>query len=151
MTDTLPPLEEFDAVRFRQELAGLIDEERAGDYQPGDFKEQASQLCYLLAKFYNRDVLEAIKLWERIGSAIATACEQVDDGDLDRLISIALDHVKATHSRVAADDEGMSLLAEITEQDESWRLGFVTYLKSHSYTAIIHGRRYWEASKESRS
>lgn len=150
-SDTLAPLEPLDADRFRRELAGLIDEERSGVHKPADFREQSAMLCYCLAKVYNRDVLEAIKLWERIGTAIATACEQVDDGDLDRFISICLEHVKASHSKVAADDEVGHVLAEITESEESWRLAFVNYLKSHSYTAIIHGRRMWETSKEDRN
>lgn len=147
MKTELEPLGTLDAARFRQELAGLIDEEESGEFSPDDFREQAAMLCYVLARLYNRKVLEAMKLWERIGTALATACEKVDDGDLDRFVSICLDHVKATHSRVAADEHAAGILAEITEQDESWRLGFVTYVKSHSFTAIIHGRRRWEVAK----
>lgn len=138
----------IDAESFRRQLAGLDDPHAAPSSGAERLKEQASQVCYLLARSYNRDELDPLKLWERIGSAIAVACEQVDDGDLDRFLCIALDHVRARHGRVAADEETAYLLAEITEQCESDRLALVDYLRSHAYAAIIHGRRHWEMAKE---
>jgi hypothetical protein len=138
----------LDAERFRRQLAGLEDDRPQGERTRERLKELAAQLCFLLARYYNRDELDPLKLWERIGSAIATACEQVDDGDLDRYVSIALEHVRASHSRVAADEEWNYLLAEICEQPESDRLALVNYLHHHSYAVLIHGRRYWEQYKD---
>lgn len=147
MTDQLLPA--FDAEQFRRELAGLMEDE-AGPEERNAFKEAGSKLVYALARLYNRDELEAIKMWDRIGGAIHTACEKVDDGDLDRLITIALEHVRANPSRVASDEDTADLIAWIVENNESWRLGFVRYLKSHHYVVLIHGRRYWETYKENR-
>lgn len=150
MNSTLPPLTPLDAESFRRTLAGLEDPDKTAHYTPDRFRDDASRMVYMLAICFNRDVLDAVTLWERIASAITTACAKVDDGDLDRLISLALEHVKAEHTRVASNDQASAIIAELTEQDDSWRLGFVRYLKQHTYTAIIHGRRYWETHKELR-
>lgn len=150
MNSTLPPLTPLDAESFRRILAGLEDPDTTARYTPDNFREDASRLVFVLALCFNRDVLDAVTLWERIASAITTACAKVDDGDLDRLISLALEHVKAEHTRVAANEMASSIIADLTEQDDSWRMGFVRYLKQHTYTAIIHGRRYWETHKETR-
>lgn len=102
----------------------------------------------MLAICFNRDELDPKSLWDRISTGIDKACTQVDNGDLDELINLALAHVRADHARVASDAEVSYFIGDITEQDESWRLGFVRYLKTHSYVAVVHGRRLWETRKE---
>lgn len=147
MSTTLLP--RLSPESFRRMLAGLADDTS----EPGwleDFREAGARLALIMARFYDRTKLEPIKLWERIGSGIAAACEQVDDGDLDRLISICLDHVCASHSAVAADQEFAPVIQTLSERDESWRLQLVRYLKTHSYTILIHGRKLWEERKEVR-
>jgi hypothetical protein len=148
VNSTLPPLDALDTESFRRILAGLQDPENSARYTPDKFREDASQLVFLLALCFNRDELNPTTLWERIASALRTACSKVDDGDLDRLISLALEHVKADHTKVAANEMATAIIGQLTEQDDSWRLGFVRYIKTHDYTAIVHGRRYWELHKE---
>lgn len=143
---TLPSL---DTERWRQLMAGLIDDSSGPD-ERDDLKNSATSLVYCLARLYNRDVLDAMKIWERIGGALETACQQVDDGDLDRFMSICLDHVKAKHARVAADEEAGAIIANVVERDESFRLSLVRYIHTHSYIVLVHGRRMWETHKETR-
>lgn len=143
----LPPLPRFDAEQFRRELAGLTESE-AGPEERDLYKEAGAKLVYALARLYNREVLEAKTMWDRIGGAIHLACQQVDDGDLDRLVTVALDHVQANPSRVATDEQVPYLIGDTIERDESWRLGFVRYLKTHHYVVLVHGRRYWQMHKE---
>lgn len=142
---SIPQLPAFDAESWRRALAGLTDDEASAEWRE-DFREAGAALCFVLARFYNRDELDPIKLWERIGTAVSTACEQVDDGDLDKVFDIALGTVKASVSLVAASDEAW-ILGELSDKEESWRLGFVRYLKSHRYPILIHGRRRWEQYK----
>lgn len=141
----MPQLPPFDAEAWRRVLAGLTDDEASTEWRE-DFREAGAALCFVLARFYNRDELDPVKLWERIGTAVATACEQVDDGDLDKVFDIALDTVRASVSLVAASEDSW-VLGELADKEESWRLGFVRYLKTHGYTVIIHGRRQWEKYK----
>jgi hypothetical protein len=137
----------LDAESFRQQLAGICEPARGSEYNPTQFRESAANLCFVLAACFNRDALDPMTLWDRIATAIETSCAQVDDGDLDRLVCLALGHVKADHALVAREPHAGPLLAEIVERDEAWRLGFVRYLKTHSYAAVIHGRRLWETHK----
>lgn len=142
-----PPLKTLDAEEFRRALAGICEPPRGSEYSPTQFRESAAQFCFVLAACYNRDRLDAVDLWSGIAKAIEVSCAQVDDGDLDRLVCVALDQVKAEHALVAREPNAGPLLAEIVERDEAWRLGFVRYLKTHSYAAVIHGRRMWETHK----
>lgn len=143
-TELLPAL---DADTWRQTLAGLRGP-TVSKTTSGQFREAAEQLVYVLAICYNRDELDPKKLWDRIATAVATACAKVDDADLDRLVSLALEAVRADHARVAANDEVTTIVADICEREETWRTGFVRYLQQHTYAAIIHGRRAWETRKE---
>lgn len=148
-TPQLPPLPKLDAAAFRRELAGLTDPQ-APKAMSADYKELASEFCRLLAKRFNRDQLDALTLWDRIATAVTTACGKVDDGDLDRLICLALETIKADVSLAASDQELAYWIGTVTERDESWRLGFVRYLKQHTLTVIVHGRRLWEITKDTR-
>jgi len=141
----MPQLPAFDSEAWRRALAGLVDDESSVEWRE-DFREAGAALCFVLARFYNRDELDPVKLWERIGTAVATACEEVDDGDLDKVFDIALGIVKASVSLVAASEESW-ILGELSDKEEGWRLGFVRYLKTHRYPILIHGRRRWEEYK----
>lgn len=146
IVDGLPVL---DPSTWRQMLAGLTDDEEHEGWLE-EYRGLGASLVLMLARFYDRAKLEPVKLWERIASGIASACEQVDDGDLDRLLTLCFDHVCASHSAVAADEEFAPLILDLTTREESWKLSFVRYLRTHSYTVIIHGRAMWEARKTER-
>jgi hypothetical protein len=142
----IPVIEPLDAVVFRQEIAGLL-ERHEDDHEPDDFGDTAALLCVTLAEQFDSDTLDRLKLWDRISSGILTAAAKVDDGDLDRFLSLCLEHVKASPGRAATSDTVARLIGAF-DQDEAWRIGFVRYCVSHHYPILIHGRAAWQRHKE---
>lgn len=146
---TTKAIETFDAATFRQEIAGLL-ERHENDHEPADFGAAASQLCVVMAEQFDSDTLDRLTLWDRISSGILTAAAKVDDGDLDRFLSLCLEHVKASPGRTAAS-ETVAMLLGMFDQDEAWRIGFLRYCQSHIYAVLIHGRASWQQHKEDSS
>lgn len=145
------PLPQLNAERFRQELAGLIDDTRQAPRLGDDFKSHAAQLCVLLARHYDPDAKDRLALWEHIAKALSLACQKVDTGDLDLFVTLCLENVRAQHSTVISNEQSAWFIGALTEQEESWRLGFVRYIQTHSYVVLVHGRRLWELDKEERA
>lgn len=143
---TSPVIEPLDAERFRQELAGLI-ERHEGDHEPSDFSSAAVQLCIALAEQFNRDSLDPLTLWDRISSGIIASAAKVDDGDLDRFLSLCLEHVKAAPASTACS-ESVARLVAMLDEPVGWRIGFVKHLVSHHYAVIVHGRQAWLKYKD---
>lgn len=139
-------IDRLDTERLRKELAG-IEVRESSDWGPQDFRHASEDLCLLMAEMYNRDSLDVKKLWERIGTGIAVACEKVSDGDLDRFINVCLEHVKCDIGKVASNETASAVMRRLIPKEESWRLAFVDYLKKHSYVAVVFGRAAWEAKK----
>lgn len=143
-----PPLSTLDTEALRRKLAGLADPDRGpGAGEKAEIKELASGFCLALAQLFNRDSLDAVTLWERIGSGLATACAKVNDGDLDRLLSLCLDHVKADPGKAAAHPGVAGLLATFATRPPEWRFAFVDYLDSRKYVVLALGRARWEEFK----
>jgi hypothetical protein len=140
-------IENLDAASFRRELAGLT--------QPvidvpdtAELKDLATNICFVLALCYNRDVLDPIKLWDRIGSALATASQEAGDGDMDLFLSRCLEHVKAEHT-VAASPHVVTLLSCLTALSDGTRAALVEYIRKYQYAVLIHGRVRWQEYKTS--
>lgn len=151
MSATATPLEPLNAEEFRQRLAGLIDPDAAPSDLPAqdEYRAASVRLCVVLAGLFG-DSLDRVTLWDRTGSALATACAKVADGDLDRFVSLCLEHVKADAGRAAADDRLNALVADLSDRPAAWSQGFVRYVAQHAFAVLVHGRRAWQAEKESR-
>ncbi len=145
------PLPRLDAERFRRELAGLIDDAPQPERLEADFKEMSAALCVLLARHYDPNAKDRLQLWEHISKSLALACAKVSSGDLDMFVSLCLDAVRADHGQVVANEQSQWLIGCLTEREESWRLGFIRYIQTHSYVVLVHGRRLWEMDKEDRA
>lgn len=132
---------------LRRRLAGLVDPERTpGASEEMEYKEAAHRLGCVLASLFGES-LDRLTLWDRIGSGFATACAKVDDGDLDRFASICLDHVKADPGAAASNAALGALLSTFAARPIEWRQGFVRYIRSHSYSVLVHARSRWERVK----
>lgn len=106
-------------------------------------KDVAKSLCVVLAMLYGKS-LDRVKLWDRIDSALLTASAQIQDGDLDRLITLCLDHVKA-ESVICPPMEPLVRMFEARPIE--WRQAFVSYLGRNHHAVVIHGRLAWESVK----
>ncbi|MGE4195966.1 MAG: hypothetical protein AB7G11_02425 [Phycisphaerales bacterium] len=93
------------------------------------------------------DDLDRKSLWSRIGSAIETACAKVSDDDLDRFVTLCLEHVAADPSATAACPPLLQVLETFAQRPPEWRFAFLAWFRSHRYAAIVHGRARWEGVK----
>jgi hypothetical protein len=126
------------------------------DYSAGDdnsasaeHKDMAVKLCVVLCELFGES-LDRMTLWDRIASALATAAAKTNDGDTDRFISIALDHVRADAGKASRNEVLPMMLYDMAEKPAAWRQGFVRYVASHSFAILAHGRLKWEHVKAAR-
>jgi hypothetical protein len=140
-------IEPLNAEVFRRELAEVIKPSQV-EVHTDRLRDIASELGFVLAITFNRKVLEVVTLWDRIASGLNVACQEVDDGDVERIVNICLDHVKADPVRVAACPQLADLLEELLSLSSEQKKVFVEYLKKHLYLAVIYGRKKWEQFKE---
>lgn len=147
-----PAANEFDANAWRQRLAGLTDPDySAGDDDPAqaEQKEAAIELCLCLCDLFGAS-LDRMTLWDRIGSALASSAAKVDNGDIDRFVTMCLEHVLADVGAAGRHTGVAALLHAASEKNLSWRQGFVRYVAGHVYTIPVHARIRWEKIKVQR-
>ena len=142
------PLPVLDTEALRRELAGLADPHaRTTSKSEGkDITDLAIRFCSILAHLFG-DSLNRKTLWERIGSGFATALARVQDDDCERFVTECLDHIKADAGKSAACDALVQVITTMESRPAEWRHGFLTYLRSHSYAVLAHGRARWEQVK----
>lgn len=142
-----PPLDVMDTEALRRKLAGLADPATTpGALTPAVVKDLAIRFVSVLASLYNRDALDAVALWERIGSALATADAKCGDDAL-RFASLCLEHVLAEPGKAAASPALGAVLGTLDAAKDEDRAAFLAYLRNHRYPALAFGRARWEAAK----
>ena len=141
------PIEKLDAGEFRRRLAGLSDVGAGEDQSPKLYRDMCSEFVLLLAIAFNRLELEALTLWTRIDSGIQKGLSECGGTDVERLVSVCLDHVKAEASRVVADDRCVEIQSKLYNLDDSARVAFIAYLAKHRFVALTLGRDLWELHK----
>lgn len=145
-------IESLDTESFRRELAGLAEihtGECGGESSPASYGDAAALLCVALSEQFGES-LDRTTLWDRISSGILTAAAKTDDGDLAWLLSMCLEHVKASPASCATSEVVARLMATL-EMHAEWRIGFVNYLTTHHYVVIVRGRDAWQRHKEARA
>ncbi|WP_013626623.1 hypothetical protein [Rubinisphaera brasiliensis] len=139
-------LDSFDAVAFRQELAGLCDvTEGAEDF--GDAREHAVDLVVLMAIGFDRDKLDAKTLWDRIESGLREAIATCPHEDMPAFATSCLEHVLCPINRVIGqgDAEAIQQRLYALQGDESTAV--VRYLKEHLYPVMVFGRQRFNELK----
>lgn len=144
-TSRLPTM---DYQEFRRKLAGLIDPERKIEASEKiEVKEAAIRLCSIFAHLFGES-LDRITLWERIGSALRTSCAKVSDDDLDRFITLCLEHIQAEDSRVAACEPLKQIIETFAVRPSEWKYAFTNYVNTHRTALLVHARSRWENVKK---
>jgi len=130
-------------------LAGITSKDYSLPSNRENYTREAVALGIVLAGLYNRDVLDPLRIWDRISSGLASACAKVQDGDVDRLISECIEHVKAEAGLVAAHDGLRELLERMShpERDQAWRDGWVRHMSQRVPATIVRARIDWTAHK----
>ena len=139
----------LDTQGLRQKLMGLADPHRTAADSAGEqneIRDVAARLCSILASLFGEG-LDRITLWDRIGSALETAGAKVSDDDLDRFVSLCLEHVQASPAKAAACDALAQLISTFAVRPAEWRHALLRYLHTHRYAVLVHGRARWEQVK----
>lgn len=121
-----------------------LDDNRAA----AEHKEWAVEFCVGCCDLFGES-LDRMTLWDRIPSGLAVACVKCDDGDMDRFVSLVLEHIKSD-AGCAARHPAIARALEVSKNPVAWRQGLVRYIASHSFATIAHARRAWEATKAAR-
>lgn len=143
-------LQQLDAAEFRRRLAGLSDSAAGEDLIPDEYRDIASDYVLLLAICFNRDRLDAVTLWNRIDGAIERGLAECDGEDIERFVSVGLEHVLADMNVVVANDRALELQERIFGLREHQRVFFLRYLAEHRYPTIVFGRSKWGQHQEAR-
>lgn len=146
-TPATSPLTRLDTEAFRRKLAGLADPDRTpGATEKAEVRETASRLCSILAHLFGES-LERTTLWDRIGTALAKACAETSDDDLDRFVTICLEAILADPAKAAACEPLGQLLGTFAVRPHEWRMDLINYINTHRYAVLVHGRARWEQVK----
>lgn len=147
---TPPPLPTFDAEAFRRKLAGFSAPAPPGETEVVGMRDDAVRFATILADVFGPD-LDRITLWSRIESALETACARESEGDLERWVTLCLEHVKAEPSKCAACMPLGQTLESFAVKPLQWRLEFLRYVNSRRYVVVVRARARWEDVKEKRA
>ena len=138
----------MDYQEFRRKLAGLIDPERKIEAsEKVEVKEAAIRLCSIFAHLFGES-LDRITLWERIGSALRTSCAKASDDDLDRFVTLCLEHIQAEDSKVAACEPLKAMIETFAVRPSEWKYAFTAYVNTHRTALLVHARSRWENVKK---
>lgn len=138
----------MDYQEFRRKLAGLVDPERKIEAsEKVEVKEAAIRLCSIFAELFG-DSLDRVTLWEKIGSALRTSCAKVSDDDLDRFITLCLEHIQAEDSRVAACEPLTQMIETFAARPSEWKYAFTSYINTHRMSLLVHARARWQNVKK---
>lgn len=132
-------------------MAGLIDPtEKVSPETHEGIKKLAVEFVTLLARHFNRDTIDALKLWERIGTAIESAYAKTPAGEPLLFLNLCLEHIDASRSRVLSDPEADRIMEMFENEDQAFAVSFIGYLKSRDYVVLTQAKRAWEAEKAAR-
>lgn len=146
MTTTPEPLATLTCEEFRRRLAGLVVDDDITTLDADVLAEQrnmAMQIGLLLARHYNRDMLDRMKIWQRLESALRVGVSQAQ-GDAAAMLSTMLEHVKAEASRVSGDPHFQALLTRLCKLSNHQLEGLRRYIGQTIYAVIVFTRQAWE-------
>lgn len=134
----------IDTQEFRRRAAGLVDPNRrpTGAAESKSIAEEAKLLCLTLCDLFGES-LERTSLWDRIGTALATAAAKCDDGDTDRFAALCLEHVKADQAAAARHEAFARWVVTMAARDDAFRQAFVRHCGSKAAIVLVHARAAW--------
>lgn len=139
---------ELTPQEFREHLAGIADPSNdLKEFEEENVKQEAIRFCTILAKFYNRESLDPMKLWTRIATALQVMYQKYN-GDIEVVINEALNHIKADSSYVINEDGFQSFMDMIITRDKKWHDTFILYLEHKSFIVLSQAKRRWEEVKK---
>lgn len=136
-------LQTFDAVAFRQRLAGLIDPQQELDPKLKEWqKTNAIRFVATLPAVFGES-LDRTTLWDRIASGVEAAVAKTADSDAEFFVSEVLRHILANRGKVAASLRLSQVLTTLAESIAEERQAFIDYIASHLDAVLIFARAEW--------
>lgn len=144
------PLPQLDTVKFRQRLAGLIDEsETVSPETREELVSLAVRFTALLPTFYGEG-LDRMKMWDRIGSGLQAASAKTANGDVGAFAQSVMEHIQSEPGRVAANDDFADVLSESLSLSFESRQALLLTFKTHLVSIIVYARKGWTIIKDER-
>ncbi|WP_078124028.1 hypothetical protein [Leptospira alexanderi] len=134
-------IEQITAEEFRRKLAGLEDKDKLNNNDKQNLKDEAIRLATIFAKLFSDD-LDRMTLWNRIGSAMISACSKAND-DLELFVNCCLEHIKAESSHVAASEELAQIILSFETKTVTWKKQFISYVSKNHYIILVYARAKW--------
>lgn len=136
--------------QYRQLIAGILDpHEQISPENHEGLKQLAVELVLLLARHYNRDTMDPLKIWDRLGSAISTAHAKTPAGEPWLFINICLEHIDAKRGRLLSDSSLQKILDVFEDESPEFAIALIHYLKSRDYVVLTQAKMAWEQEKSS--
>lgn len=135
---------------YRRRLAGAIDPQEAVDEDRRvDIKYMCIAFAGVLPELYGQE-LEREKLWERIGSGLEAAFAKTAGADHEFFIQAVLEHIKASPSRAAANENLAAILEQLAEWEPQDRAAWIVYFHTHLIPVLVAARYSWGRTKDKR-
>ncbi len=145
-TKELKPVNEMTSQEFRQQIAGLASYDAETD--PQEYHDMAVTIAVMLARHYNRQTLDPIKLWKRIETALKSGVVKAQGPKA--IVSAMLGHVKADPANVARDSAVLSIIEDMESKDKQWIQNFAEFVRTTIYAVMVYAREEWQQQKKNR-
>ncbi|MDO6383440.1 hypothetical protein [Leptospira santarosai] len=139
-------IEQVTAEEFRRKLAGLEDKDKLNVNDKQNLKDEAVRLATIFARLFSDD-LDRITLWNRIGSALSSACSKAND-DIELFVNYCLEHIKADSSSVAASEELGQVISSFETRTTTWKKQFISYISKNHFIILVYARAKWIEIKD---
>ncbi|MDR1398628.1 MAG: hypothetical protein LBJ41_01720 [Treponema sp.] len=140
-------IQQLDADKFRQELAGLtVPGEELSETALEEAKEQSISLCCILAKVFGND-LDRKTLWERIGNGLEV-CAIKSRNDIERFLNELFDYVRGSPGDVAANDDARNWIDYTGHLDPEIQRLIIRVCTERRFIIVLKARNRWKEFKE---
>lgn len=132
-------LQQLSKAEFRSRLAEVA--QGAGVEDRDVLKQVSEAIGCLLAKHYNRDVLDTLKIWHFVEKAFRVGVGK--GSDFPAMISAMLEVVRADIGRTASDELLLELLTDAETKPDSWFEDLKAYIRTSIYPIVVYSRKRW--------
>ena len=145
-----PKLGELTTEQFRLALAGLLDPQAKESAIPREeIKALAIAFVGGLPEVFGKE-LDRLKMWDRIATAVQSAFAKTACDDHEFFVAEVLGHIKANPSEAADNESIANTLDTLGGWPSVDRQGWLNYLHSHLIPVMVHARKRWTTTKETK-
>ena len=110
------------------------------------YKSLSIRVIKLAVELFNRDKLDAITLWERIGSGIDVAYSKNSIGDIEGFTEVLLKHILADVNKTVSSNYP-SILSEFSAMSDGRKKDVMNYLYNNKRLILTLTKIEWDKKK----